>query len=235
MNPDIEAAILADHPEQKEIRGKVAFWNFLPPDELDQLLHLYSLVSRKTLRISKTFGIEGRKLLRPEDDYEALREFSHAYEGTTTSEEAMHLEYQKLLRDNPELEDHLSSLPLRIFSGKEHPSKDARAVFFCYSLPALDVEKQDQGITDAEAWTEDAGYTQWYLYDLDTEKIWSEPSDIIALIRSTPDTPRRRAIEDETLSKIRAKVDKHIKNTYLKSVQAPVGVKPILKAWMELN
>jgi hypothetical protein len=34
---------------------------------------------------------------------------------------------------------------------------------------------------------------------------------------------------------VRAKVERHIKNGYLKSVQAPVGIKPALKAWMELN
>jgi hypothetical protein len=39
------------------------------------------------------------------------------------------------------------------------------------------------------------------------------------------------AAEDVT----RAKVEKHIKNTYLKSVQPPVGVMPALKAWMELS
>ena len=41
---------------------------------------------------------------------------------------------------------------------------------------------------------------------------------------------------DEPLEKIReANVEKHLKNTYLKSTQAPVGVKPVLKTWMELN
>ena len=38
-----------------------------------------------------------------------------------------------------------------------------------------------------------------------------------------------------TLADIRAKIEKHIKNTYLKAAQAPVGVKPVLKAWMELS
>jgi len=32
-------------------------------------------VAKKTLGISKTFGIEGRGLLKPEDDYDDLREF----------------------------------------------------------------------------------------------------------------------------------------------------------------
>jgi hypothetical protein len=35
------------------------------------------------------------------------------------------------------------------------------------------------------------------------------------------------------LHTVRLKVEKHIKNPYLKQVQAPVGVKPTLKCWME--
>jgi hypothetical protein len=38
-----------------------------------------------------------------------------------------------------------------------------------------------------------------------------------------------------TLSDIRKLAEKHITKTYLRKVQAPLGVKPILKAWMELN
>ena len=74
LNPDVEKRLLADHPEQAPLRGYVAYWNFLPPDELNVLLTLYARVTHKTLRISKTFGIEGKKLLRPEDDYEASKE-----------------------------------------------------------------------------------------------------------------------------------------------------------------
>ena len=91
MNPENEAQIIADHPEQRELRGKVAYWNFLPPDDLDELLHLYTLVSHKTLRISKTFGIEGRKLLTEKDHYDALKNFNETYEGTTTLIEKMYL------------------------------------------------------------------------------------------------------------------------------------------------
>ncbi len=58
LDKRVEAEILADHPEQEEIRRTIAFWNFLPPAELDQLLRLYARVAHKTLRISKTFGID---------------------------------------------------------------------------------------------------------------------------------------------------------------------------------
>jgi superfamily II DNA or RNA helicase len=235
LNPETEQSILHDHPDQKEIRGNVAFWNFLPPDELDDLLRLYRKVAHKTLRISKTFGIEGKKLLRPEDDYEALKEFNHTYEGTTTPVEAMHLEYQKLLQENPGLAERLSSFPSRVFSGKRHPSPGAQAVFFCYALPAPTAEGREQAAGEVSAWSEEAGYTRWFLYDLSTQKILEEPSEMIGIIRCKPDTQRHRAIADTTLSEIRSEIEKHIKNTYFKKVQAPVGVKPRLKAWMEVS
>ncbi|MBM2831983.1 MAG: hypothetical protein HW414_1035 [Dehalococcoidia bacterium] len=231
LNPDTEQAI----PDQKAVRGTVAYWNFLPPDELDELLGLYQKMSSKTLKISKAFGIEGKKLLKPEDDYDALKDFLHQYEGTTTTTEEMHLEFQRLLQENPGLEDHLRMLPGRVFSGKEHPSPNSRAVFFCYGLPAPAVRGLDGGVQAAEKWTEEAGLARWYLYDLASEKISDEPDEIIDLVRSKPDTPRHCTIERETLARIRARMEQHIKNTYLKQVQAPVGVKPGLKAWMELS
>jgi superfamily II DNA or RNA helicase len=235
INTDTEQRILADHPDQKAIRGTVAYWNFLPPDEVDDLLRLYGKVSHKTLKISKTFGIEGRKLLRPDDDYEALRDFNHAYEGTTTLLEAMHLEYQQLLKDYPDIEKRLANLPGRVFTGKANPKAESRAVFFCYALPAPAAIPGQQTSTEQITWTEEAGYTKWYLYDLETEQILDDATAIVNLIRSTPQTPRQRALDDSTLSAIRAQMDKHIKNTYLRTVQAPVGIKATLKAWMELS
>ena len=236
MNPETESKLLADHPDQKVLRGKIAYWNFLPPEELDRLLNLYSKVSHKTLRISKTFGIEGRKILTPDDEFEALKNFNQAYEGSTTPVEEMKLELQELFQRDPELEARLNALPGRVFSGKEHPSKGARAVFFCYALPGQEhVSGASLSDNDEFLWTEEAGKTAWYLYDLETEKIVSDATDIVELIRCKPETPRRCNIEKKTLSQVRKRVERHIKNTYLKRVQAPIGVKPILKAWMELS
>ena len=235
LNPETERSILRDHPHQKEIRGSVAYWNFLPPEELDELLRLYKKVSHKTLRISKTFGIEGKKLLTPKDDYEALKEFNHAYEGATTPVEAMHLEYQKLLLDNPGLAEQLVSLPQKVFSGKKHPSSAAQSVFFCFSLPAPSATNRDEAVNEADAWTEQAGSTKWYLYDLAAKKILEEPSEIVTLIRSTPATPRQHVLPEKTLSEIRIEVEKHITNTYFRQMDAPLGVRAKLKAWMELS
>jgi superfamily II DNA or RNA helicase len=226
MNPEVEERLVAAHPELASSRGTVSFWNFLPPEEINALLTLYSKVTQKTLLISKTLGIEGKKLLTPEDDYDALKEFNQAYEGTKTAIEEMHLEYQALLEAEPELDDRLRHLPGAVYSGRKRLAKGTRGVFFCYALPALDKE--------AGEFTEEAGTTRWYLYDLDRDTIIDEPGEIVASIRSKPNTPRKCTMEERTLVDLRARVEKHIKNTYLKRVDAPVGVKPALKCWMEL-
>ena len=80
LDPRAEEALLNDHPDLRAMRGNVYFWNFLPPNELDDLLKLYQRVAHKALRISKIFGIEGSQLLKPDDDFQALKEFNLAYE-----------------------------------------------------------------------------------------------------------------------------------------------------------
>jgi superfamily II DNA or RNA helicase len=227
MNPAVEQQLIADHPEVASSRGRVSFWNFLPPDELNAILSLYAKVTQKTLLISKTLGIEGKKLLTPEDDFDAIKEFNHAYEGTKTAVEDMHLEYQALIQGDLELEARLKRLPGATFSGRKRVTKSLRGAFFCYTLPALDKE--------AGEFTEEAGTTRWYLYDLDREAILEDPGEIVGSIRSKPETPRECTTEERTLVEIRARIEKHIKNTYLKRIDAPVGVKPSLKCWMELN
>ena len=232
MDPEIEARLMADHPEQQVLRGHVVYWNFLPPHELDRLLQLYATVSRKTLRISRSFGIEGKKLLKPEDDYDALRDFNAAYEGTTTPVELLHLEYQKLLQENRELEAHVIRLPRRVFSGKEHTTPGARGVFFCYALPGS-APAADDGAPPT--WSLDAGETRWYLYDLAAGTISEDAAGIAEFIRCAPETSRHCTLPQAELSEVRKKIDKHITNTYLKAMDAPMGVGPVLRAWMELS
>ena len=234
MNPDIEQALVKDHPEVKAIRGTVEYWNFLPPGELDELLNLFKKVSSKTLLISKTLGIEGKKLLRPEDDFAALRDFDHQYEGEPTALETMHLEYQRLLAAHPDLPERLQALPGRVFSGKLHLQPGTQAVFFCFALPGKD-HTVTEPVIESDGWTTAAGRTAWLLLDLQSGKVLEEAAMIDAVVRCEPDTPRHCRIAQTTLSEARAKVEKHLKNGYLRQVQAPLGVVPQLIAWMELN
>ena len=233
MDAEIEAQIVADHPDQEKLRGTVAYWNFLPPGELDELLRLYHRVTHKTLRISKTLGIEGKKLLTEDDDFADLKNFADQYEGQKTADEIMHLEYQEILANHPDLEKRLATFPNGIFSGKENLKPGTKAVFFCYARPAFDKQESEQ--TGEDRWTTEAGDVRWYLYDVASSKIFEDGPHITAFIRCLPETPRQCEIAQTTLSDIRQQIDKHIKKTYLRKVQAPIGVKPVLKAWMELN
>lgn len=232
MDPEIEKRLVKDHPDQAKLRGTIGYWNFLPPGELDDLLRLYNRVSHKTLRISKALGIEGRKLLTADDDYEDLRNFDEQREGTISADEAMHLEWQDLLAGHPGLDELIASFPDGIFSGKERPETDGSAVFFCYARPAHDREASEASGEDI--WNTESGDVKWYLFDLASGKIAEEAPDIVGLIRSTTETPRKTEQERVVLSDARAVVEKHIAKTYLRRVQAPVGVRPVLRAWMEL-
>ena len=232
MNPDVERALIADHPDQKALRGKVKYWNFLPPEELNSLLTLYSRVTHKVLRISATFGIEGKKLLTPNDDLNALREFNEEYEGKPSKVEEMRLEYRGLLAADPTLEARLNDLPGRVFSGKVHPKPGTYAMFCCYLLPAKAAQST---VEDGREWAVEHGSVQWYLVDVASGHVTEGAEACHAIVRCEPATPRRTLLDQQALVGARASVEKHIKNAYLRQVQAPVGVKPTLSAWMELN
>ncbi|MDR1521058.1 MAG: phospholipase D-like domain-containing protein [Planctomycetota bacterium] len=225
LNPEIETELIRERPEEAGCRGKVVYWNFLPPDELDRLLGLYRTVAKKTLRISRIFGIEGGKLLTPADDYETVRNFTALCEGEVTPLEKLRLEYEALLKDDPALLDRLDRLPAGLWSGKaKNPDREG-GLFFCYALPGA----------DAGVWSLENGETRWYwLADAAAEPVESAP-DIAERIRSRPGDPRLGGkLPPAEVKAARKKIEAHIRNTYLKSLQAPVESQPALIAWMEV-
>ncbi|MBI5683476.1 MAG: DEAD/DEAH box helicase family protein [Verrucomicrobia bacterium] len=234
MNPEIEAQILKDHPELKGLRGRIEFWNFLPPDELDELLRLFQRVTNKTLVISRTLGIEGRKLLTPNDQFDPVKEINEQCDGTLSDTEHLRLEYNDLIKNHPELAAELPRLPLKLFTGKASPQAGTRAVFFCYRVPRPDAELVDAD-SGQPRWSDAAGFTVWACYDLEGNRVLTEPGGIANLIRSQPDTARRCSFDRAALSELRKKVEKQIVTEFLRPLQAPVGVTPVLKCWMELN
>lgn len=218
-----EERLLHDHPELVKDREKAYYWNFLPPEELEGLLSLYKTVSTKTLRISKTFGIEGKKLLTPKDDYDALKEFNSQYEGETSADEEMALAYQDLLDDNPDYEDLVKNLPRKMYSGKTASTR--QGYFFCYELPT----KRADG-----TWTDGDGLYRWYIVDPESKKVTEQAYEIWKAIQCGKDEPRRIETSEETFAGIRKMVEKYIKKSYMRAVQAPMGVRPRLVTWMQM-
>jgi superfamily II DNA or RNA helicase len=234
MNPDIEARIIADHPERKKLRGKTAFWNFLPPDELDELLRLFQRVTNKTLLISRTLGIEGRKLLTPDDEFDPVKEINEQCDGQLSDAESLRLEYERLMATQPELAAQLAGFPLKVFSGKESRKQGSRAVFFCYRIPRPDGNLPDPE-TGQPRWSDASGLTVWACFDLEGKAVLTDAGPIAALIRSTPEDQRKTVVDRSTLSELRKQVEKQLIAKFLRPLQAPLGVSPVLKCWMELN
>ncbi|MDR2674788.1 MAG: phospholipase D-like domain-containing protein [Opitutaceae bacterium] len=241
MNPAIEQKLVAGHPALKKDRGRVAFWNFLPPDELDELLRLYQKVNRKVVTISRTLGIEHGKLLKPDDEYELIKEINEQFDGEQSEPEKLRLEYDRLVKEHPGLAATLDTLPLKLFSGKQHPpspgtaaANTPRAVFFCFRIPRPDPDLVPTE-TGELRWTDSAGFSVWLYADATGETMTSDPAAIAVHIRSRPDTPRHCIFSQTDLSALRKKAEKEIIKNHLRTLQAPTGVTPILKCWMELN
>ena len=236
MDPDIELQIKVQYPQIASKRGIAKYWNFLPPDELNEILSLYQKVSNKTLRISKVFGIEGKKLLTEADDYDALKDFDHEYEGETTKGEEIKLKYQKILIDDPSLEENLNAFPLKVFSGKESIKPDTKGIFFCYRLPV--------NIKNAEGknkWSLNEGITSWYFYSIEKKIILEDFITINGIITCYKDEKRVVEFEPNILVDTQKKIKNHIINSYYKASQVPVqdeegnSLNPILLTWMEVN
>lgn len=220
----VEELMTSDHPEIAADRETVYYWNFLPPVELEQLLSLYRTVSQKALRISKTFGIEGKQLLTPDDDYEALRDFNSAYEGTETKDEEMALEYQRLMLENPGYDDLVKALPKKMFSGKS--SEPGNGLFFCYELPT----KRADG-----SWTAGDGLYKWYILGTDSKEIIEQPHDIWKAIKSIPETSRIMTVTSDDFGEMRKIIESFLNKSYMRNIQAPLGLRPRLVTWMQLN
>ncbi|MCG8624811.1 MAG: phospholipase D-like domain-containing protein [Proteobacteria bacterium] len=239
LNPDIEARIKSDHPDTAELRGKVAFWNFLPPDEIDRLLSLYKIVAKKTLYISKVLGLEYHPFGGDKDDeHQPLRLFNEQYEGTFSHEEKLREELDDLYRDNPTLRQQVANYPNGIFSGRT-AKHNKKGVFFCYGIPTRRASKiGDLFDENPDPW--DLEKTVWYFYDSATGKIskdtlLTDAKEIAPHIRSQPRDARDCRMDKPSLKQIRQEVEDVIKNTHLRDMNAPNWVLPKLKCWMEVN
>jgi len=252
LNADIEKRL--DRPDH--LKGKVYFWNFLPPRDLEDLLHLKKRLDGKILRINKTLGIEGA-LLAPDDPDMAMKLFNEKYEGKESVEELMRLERQRIESQDPDFWKSLAGLPRRLFSGKkaaagfgpilnrrgveiEHINANLRpGLFACYRMPPV-IGKAAETLMEVrqeeyDPRKHDPGEVKWYFRDAETGEITELLETAWAAVRCLKGTERTVQQGVTALADARKAIEKHIKNTYLKTIQAPIGAKPTLIAWMEIS
>jgi len=252
LSPEIETVL----KRPKDLDGKVYFWNFLPPRELEELLHLKKTLDGKILRINRTLGIEGA-LLTPDDEGMALKLFNERYEGKESIEELMNLERQRIETEHPDLWASLHALPRRLFSGKavgdgfepivnrkgevvSHIGAGKRAgLFCCFRMPPVigPAPKNlfEQKHVTSEEVKGQTGEVRWYFWDKETGKVVEDLAQVWSTVRTRSGTGRKVTQGMTGLADARKAIEKHIKNSYLKDIQAPIDAKPVLLAWMELS
>ncbi|OQX26805.1 MAG: hypothetical protein BWK80_08475 [Desulfobacteraceae bacterium IS3] len=251
LNPDIEKMI----KRPAWLKDRVFFWNFLPPDELEDLLHLKQKLDGKIFRINRTLGIEGA-LLTPDDPDMAMKLFNERYERKESVEELMRLEKERISSEIPEIWELLSQVPKRLFSGKKAGAgfgavlnqkgevvdrirqNPRPGLFLCYRMPPV-IASAAEDIFSVKnirykPGEHPAGEVKWYFRDAESGSISEIMEETWAAVRCLPDTERSVEQGVTQSAEARKAVEKHIKNTYLRDVQAPVGAKPELIAWMEL-
>lgn len=233
MNPEVERRITAMHPEETGLRGKMWFWNFLPPAELNDLLSLYHRVSHKVLRISESTGLEGEKLLTPDDHFKTLKDFNAANEGQATTEEQLRLLLDRALKVDPELESFLATLPWRVFSAKAADGCRP-GIFACYRFPSAGKQGNAQEL----------GELRWYFLPDGSTEVLTTVDQINAFIACDKDTPRslcrplkhRRERLKEIEANIRSRDLKACKAVTMAQVAGGQGNESKLQlvAWMDI-
>ncbi|DAC17927.1 MAG TPA: hypothetical protein D7I06_02495, partial [Candidatus Poseidoniales archaeon] len=238
MSPDVEALIKQKHPERTDERGKIAYWNFLPPDSLDNLINLYSKVTGKMILISKLLGIQHGHGLDETQEMDMLRDLNEDMYTPNTTDETLKLTLDRLIKAHPDEAKRWRRMPFATLSGKSNSGR--RGVFFCYRIPGpppLTKEEIESG--EIYKWvTEDGiGDSRWYFFDLETEEILDNTgamAEMHNIIECEVTTAREIGIEKSVLKDCKKKVQKHIKNTVLKALDAPMGTKPRLVSWLSV-
>lgn len=202
---------------------KIYVYNFLPPDDLEDLLNLFKRVSGKTLRINKTLGLEA-PFLTPDDDDATLKLFNEIYEPQKSTNEILELELQRIEKEYPELYQKLENLPRRLFSGKEANYNNIKGLFCAYRFE-LPPDQLKEG---------KKGPLKWYFYKPDTNEIFEGIENIHKIIACEQDNPRKTKASKEDLKAYRLKIEDYIYRTYLRATQATISQKPSLVCWMEV-
>jgi len=198
---------------------KVYIYNFLPPQELEELLKLLKRVSGKILRINRTLGIEA-PILTPDDPDAAMKLFNEEYEQKESVVEALELELQRIAQEQPTVFASLPTMPRRLFSGKHADGGTAKGLFAAYRFPPPTADS--------------VGELRWYYRPEDGSPILEGADAVAGLIRCDHDTPRAVEASADELKTARKEIETQKVARHLRDMQAVSGAKAVLVCWMEV-
>lgn len=197
----------------------VYIYNFLPPQELEDLLNLLKRVSGKILRINRTLGIEA-PILTPDDPDAAMKLFNENYLTKKSAAEDLEIELKRIAQEHPGVYDSLPILPRRLFSGKRIEGGGMRGLFAAYRFPPP---------TD-----DSVGELRWYFRPEGGGPILEGAEGVAALIRCERDTPRAALAGADELKTARKEIESQKVARHLRDMQAGQGAMATLVCWMEV-
>jgi hypothetical protein len=231
LDAEREAAIVAENPKTKKTRGTIQVRNFLPPDELNRILSLYSRVQSRVLLISKTLGIPGGRLLTEDDmldDVKVFNAFLEEYQGEISPTEKLRLRYLQLLNQNPGLEELLDEMPLGVHSSQ---TNDTAGVFMCSIEPIRTAPEDDS----EPRWTLANGRALWALRRNDGIVI-SDVGEIDRAICCEPTSPAIAIGDRLGVRNVlhQWQSERHLQ--LMKEAGLPLEApKPVTVCWMEIQ
>lgn len=230
MNPEIEVALVKERPKAKASRGHIQIRNFLAPNDIDTLIRLQQRVTGKTLVISKTLGIPGGKLLDENDmfdDVKVFQAFKDEYNGDISPIEHLRLKWQKMVQDDPLLEDRVARLPDGISGAK---SSQSAGLFICRRVPVLSKPADDSD----PVWSIKPGRIEWALkMESGVERALLPIDGAIHTDEGTPGSSvTNHALVRESLREFEYEENKRLKKEQQVPLDAP---SPETICWLEIT
>jgi len=229
LNEETETAIISDEPARKKTRGRISVRNFLPNEELNSLLTLYTRVQSRVLRISKTLGIPGGKLLTDDDlfdDVKVFDAFLEEYGGHMSPIEQLRLKYLALVGEDSTLTQRLNALPVGAYSALQ---RNHTAIFTCTIEPT---RQQAEPGAHVE-WTLQPGRPRWQIVEDGVST--SDLLAIDALIACSPDESSAPiADESATREVLRSHADKRLDEMRREGLPLDAP-SPRVACWIELT
>ena len=234
LNPDVEKKIVSSHPARKKDRKRIVYWNFIPPQKLEELVGLQKVVEKKFTIIASLLGIEGGFGLTKSQNLIELHnlytnsDFSLGSSNLIDILDPLRLEYNRLLQSDGNMLASSTITDQSVTNICSHKEGPGNYVFFCYLFP----RKIDNDFDF------DKGECKWYLYNINSREILERRADvsiIYDIIKTEPSCEQKQVITDEMYNVALRNVEEHIKINELFSRGMTMGTNPKLLCSMTIG
>ena len=205
--------------------------NVFPPKEIEAIIELVGRIEERTIKISKTLGLE-TSFLRAGDGAEALKEFNAKYDGELSEADEALNRYVALTTVAPPdaktlaLMEQIPPGAFGVWNGAER-----NGIFAYYAV----VPKKTA--TDADKSRFASVLTRPYLalwYDDEPQPILDAPRVLSVLGKIAPGTKSGYPSDDESL-RVRLQKTKNAVRSSFRGINLPATLVPSLVCWIELR